>query len=95
MSSTLGSITRNTNGGYEAYRASKAALNMLARSFAARHPELGVLIVHPGWVRTDMGGPQAPLDVQTSTAGMATMLQARRSLRGALYVDWENHEIPW
>jgi NAD(P)-dependent dehydrogenase (short-subunit alcohol dehydrogenase family) len=95
MSSTLGSVTRNTNGGYDAYRASKAALNMLARSFAARHPALGVLIVHPGWVRTDMGGPNAPLDVATSTEAMATMLAARRGLRGTAYVDWENNEIPW
>lgn len=95
MSSTLGSIGRNTDGGYDAYRASKAALNMLARSFAARHKDLGVLIMHPGWVRTDMGGPKAPLDVETSTNAMAEAIAARRGLEGVAFVDWENKEIPW
>ncbi len=95
MSSTLGSVSGNTTGGWDSYRASKAALNMLARSFAARHEGLGVLIVHPGWVRTDMGGPSADLDVPTSARGMADMLDARRFTRGAVYVDWENQEVAW
>ncbi len=95
MSSTLGSVARNTDGGYDSYRASKTALNTLARSFAARHRDLGVLVVHPGWVRTDMGGAKAPLDVATSAAGMADMLAARAGLRDAAFVDWENRDVPW
>ncbi len=95
MSSILGSVSRNTNGGNDSYRASKAALNTLARSFSARHPDLGVLVVHPGWVRTDMGGRNAHLDVETSANAMADMLEKRADQRGAVFVDWENREIPW
>lgn len=56
MSSGLGSVANNTTGGWEVYRASKAALDTLMRSFAARHEgdEIAILVVAPGWVRTDM-----------------------------------------
>ena len=63
MSSELGSVSDNLDGGWEVYRASKAALNMLMRSFAARHLDdpRTLLLTAPGWVRTDLGGPQARL----------------------------------
>ncbi len=97
MSSGLGSVANNTSGGWEAYRASKAALDTLMRSFAARHEgdAVAILVVDPGWVRTDMGGPGAPLDVQTSTRGMVDMIAARRSGRGAVFVDYRNQVIAW
>ncbi len=70
MSSGLGSVGNNTNGGWEVYRASKAALNTLMRSYAARPEQRkhAFLIVTPGWVRTDMGGPHASLSVEESVA---------------------------
>jgi NAD(P)-dependent dehydrogenase (short-subunit alcohol dehydrogenase family) len=59
MSSRQGSVSVNTRGGHEAYRASKAALNSLMRSYAARHQDdpRTLLLMHPGWVKTDLGGP--------------------------------------
>lgn len=97
MTSILGSVAANTNGGWELYRASKAALNTLTRSFVARHADPGrtVLSVHPGWVRTDMGGDAATLDVETSTRGITDMLERRRGTGGHAYVDYRNQEIPW
>ncbi len=68
MSSGQGSITNNENGHYEIYRGSKAALNMFMRGFAARHADdpRTLLLMAPGWVRTELGGPQARLSVEES-----------------------------
>lgn len=97
MSSLLGSIGENTSGGYDLYRISKASLNMLARGFAAtaaKDRKITVLNLHPGWVRTDMGGPAAPLSVEDSVRGLADVLETRRSAKH-LYLDYQGHEIPW
>jgi NAD(P)-dependent dehydrogenase (short-subunit alcohol dehydrogenase family) len=94
MTSILGSVS-NSNGGFETYRASKAALNMLGRCFAARHPDCAVLLLHPGWVRTDMGGPDAPLDVATSVRGLADVLEARAGRPGDAFLDYTGNEIGW
>jgi NAD(P)-dependent dehydrogenase (short-subunit alcohol dehydrogenase family) len=96
MTSQLGSLTRNTFGGYESYRASKAALNMMTLSAAPRWGAgRTVLLVHPGWVRTDMGGPNAPLDLETSVTGMVDTIETRSGRTGVGYVDWENRDLPW
>jgi NAD(P)-dependent dehydrogenase (short-subunit alcohol dehydrogenase family) len=97
MSSALGSLGANTTGGWEPYRASKAALNQSLLSFAAENAAKGwaVTAVHPGWVRTDMGGPEAPLDVVTSTAGVATVLEARLGQGGCVFQDYTGATIPW
>ena len=95
MSSGLGSVANNQNGGWEIYRASKAALNTLVRSFAARSPGArAVLAIDPGWVRTDMGGPQAPLDVETSVRGIADTIAGARG-PGARYLDYQGRTVPW
>ena len=94
MTSVLGSIASNTTGGWELYRASKAALNMLAKSYALRHRERPVLVVHPGWVRTDMGGPNAPVSVEDSVRGMADVLEAHRQ-PGIAYLDYQGAKLPW
>ena len=69
MSSGQGSVSNNETGGYEVYRASKAALNTLMRSFAAQHRDdpRTLLLLAPGWVRTDMGGPMARLSFRTAS----------------------------
>ncbi len=96
MSSVLASVAGNTEGGMEVYRASKAALNTLLKSFAARRGGgRAVLAVSPGWVRTDMGGPEAPLDVETSARGMVDAMAARRGRKGVAFIDYRGGEIAW
>ena len=96
MSSGLGSVAGNQSGGWEVYRASKAALNTLMRSFAARNPDdsRAVLAIAPGWVRTDMGGPEATLDVETSVRGVVDVIEANRS-QGVRYLDYRGDTVPW
>jgi NAD(P)-dependent dehydrogenase (short-subunit alcohol dehydrogenase family) len=97
MSSVLGSVSLNEGGTLESYRASKAALNTLARSFAARHRDapFGVVLMHPGWVRTDMGGPEADIDVATSAEGMTAVIEERLGQRGCAYLDYRGETLPW
>lgn len=95
MTSILGSIASNAGGGMELYRASKAALNMLASCYALRHRETPVLLLHPGWVRTDMGGPDATLDVDTSVKGMANVIEAHGAKPGIAYLDYAGTKLPW
>ena len=97
MTSGLGSIANNTGGGTELYRASKAALNSLSRSFAAslHGRKVTVLAIHPGWVRTDMGGSGAPLSVEQSVSGICDVLEARRGSGRHGFVDYAGTELPW
>ena len=96
MTSQLGSIAGNV-GGYELYRASKAALNSFTRSFAARHKDKGltVLSLHPGWVRTDMGGANAAIDVATSVKGLADVVERAQKDRRDGFFDYSGKELPW
>ena len=94
MTSVLGSIASNTTGSWELYRASKAALNMFAVSYALRHRERPVIVMHPGWVRTDMGGPDAPVSVEQSAKGMADVLGSVTKL-GIAYLDYQGNALPW
>jgi len=82
MSSALGSVSGNTSGGTEVYRASKAALNSLLRSFSARNRDRALVALHPGWVRTDMGGANAAIDIDQSVAGMVEVIASRAGKPG-------------
>jgi NAD(P)-dependent dehydrogenase (short-subunit alcohol dehydrogenase family) len=95
MSSELGSIAGST-GGYEIYRMSKAALNMGLKTLAGRRAETRTyLCVSPGWVRTDMGGSQAALDVSESVPRIADLVDKRAGKGGVAFVSYEGREIAW
>ncbi len=96
MSSILGSVSLNDRGGWEIYRASKAALNTLGRSFQIRHRDApwDVVLMHPGWVRTDMGGSGADIDVQTSVTGMADVLE-KPGRTGCAYLTYKGETLSW
>ncbi len=95
MTSILGSVGSNAGGGMELYRASKAALNMLASCYALRHKGTPVVLMHPGWVRTELGGANAPVDVPTSARGMADVIARHESKAGISYVDYQGAKLPW
>lgn len=97
MSSGLGSVADNTGGGWEVYRASKAALNTLMRSFAARHEgdARSMAIIAPGWVRTDMGGPGASLAIEESIPRVVDVLTAHAGKPGLRYLDYRGQTVPW
>src|SRR5271154_1161785 len=97
MSSGQGSITNNDNGNYEVYRGSKAALNMLMRGFPARHADDSrtLLLMAPGWVRTDLGGPQARLSIEESIPNLANTMDAQAGKAGLQYLDYLGRTVPW
>lgn len=95
MSSILGSIDQNSYGTWETYRMSKAALNMGAHSFSHRHSDHPVLSIAPGWVRTDMGGPSATFDVETSCRNVANVIERHGKTVGHHYLSYDGAELPW
>jgi NAD(P)-dependent dehydrogenase (short-subunit alcohol dehydrogenase family) len=97
MSSGQGSVANNQTGSYEVYRGSKAALNMFMRSFAARHKDdpRTLLLLAPGWVRTDMGGPQARLSIEESIPNLANAIDAQQGKAGLRYLDYLGRTVPW
>jgi len=97
MSSGQGSVGNNVNGNYEVYRGSKAALNMFMRSFAARHANDSrtLLLMAPGWVRTEMGGPQARLSIEESVPNLVDAMDAQSGKAGLQYLDYLGRPIPW
>ncbi len=96
MSSVLGSVEMNAGGFASLYSASKAMLNRLSRSFASELEDgITVLNMHPGWVRTDMGGPNAEIDVETSVRGIADVLEAQAGAGGQQFLDYRGKTIPW
>jgi NAD(P)-dependent dehydrogenase (short-subunit alcohol dehydrogenase family) len=97
MSSGQGSITNNENGNHEVYRGSKTALNMFMRSFAARHADdpRTLLLMAPGWVRTDLGGPQARLSIEESIPNLANTMDAQAGKAGLQYLDYLGRKVPW
>lgn len=95
-SSGMGSVSQNT-GGHELYRASKAALNSLTRGLWAelRGKEVTVLTLHPGWVRTDMGGSNAAVSIEDSARGIANVLEHEAGAHDHKFLDYRGVAIPW
>ncbi len=97
MSSRFGSVTCPDGADAALYKASKAALNSLTNTFVTQLPEPRptVLSLHPGWVKTDMGGESASIDVETSTRGMVEQLKAHAGKGGHYFVDYTGETIAW
>ena len=96
MSSLMGSI-EDSSGGYDLYRTSKAAQNMLAKGIAEQNASprgIATLSLHPGWVQTDMGGGGAPLSVEESVKGLADVMVAERE-PGHIYIDHTGKLLPF
>ncbi len=97
MSSGQGSVSNNETGLREVYRGSKAALNMFMRSLAARHAEASraMVLMAPGWVRTDMGGPDARLSIEDSVPNLVSVLLSKQGAPGLQYLDYLGRTVPW
>jgi NAD(P)-dependent dehydrogenase (short-subunit alcohol dehydrogenase family) len=97
MTSRMGSIADNGSGGAYAYRASKAALNMVTRSLAIDLLDDGFVcvVLHPGWVRTDMGGRGAPTPPEESAGGMIRVIDGLRPQDSGEFFDYKGERVPW
>ena len=96
VTSLMGSITDNSAGGAYLYRSSKAALNAVGKSLAidlaGRFP---VVLLHPGWVKTRMGGPNGLIDVQTSVEGMRSIIEQLSNENSGRFIRFDGKELPW
>jgi len=97
MSSGQGSVANNTNGGHEVYRGSKAALNSYMRSYDARHrgEKPTLILMAPGWVKTDLGGPDARLTIEESIPGVIKVIDSLHGQPGLHFVDYLGQTVPW
>ncbi|MFG2402199.1 SDR family oxidoreductase [Streptomyces lydicus] len=97
MSSRQGSLALNTRGGQDVYRASKSALNQLMRSYAARYADAShtLLLMCPGHVRTELGGPDAPLAIDQSIPGVADTIDRHGGEPGLKFLNYQDQPVPW
>lgn len=97
LSSTLGSIALNSGGGLYSYRMSKAALNAglktLAIELKGRH--IAVAALHPGWVKTEMGGTGAEVEVSNSVAGLRRVIAGLTPDAAGVFLDYRGNALPW
>ena len=97
LSSKMGSMADNGSGGSYIYRSSKAALNAVVKSLAIdlRADGIKVVALHPGWVKTDMGGPNAEISTRESVSQMMTHLQQLTLADSGRFIDIDGSDIPW
>ena len=97
ISSKMGSIADNRGGGSYLYRSSKAALNAVTKSMAVDLQARGfkVVSIHPGWVRTDMGGPNGLIDSDESVSGMRRVIANLEPEHSGGFFNYDGAEIPW
>lgn len=97
MSSLLGSIQDNAQGGLYAYRMSKVALNMATKSMSIDLKDDKILCVamHPGWVKTDMGGSHAPLTVENSCKKMVETILGLNETHNGGFIQYDGKTMAW
>ncbi|MEX2449993.1 MAG: SDR family oxidoreductase, partial [Rhodospirillales bacterium] len=97
ITSRMGSIADNESGGAYPYRSSKAALNAVMRSLAADLKPRGVTVVvfHPGWVRTDMGGPSAPIEPERSVESMIKVISRIKLSDSGKFLNYDGAKLAW
>ena len=97
ITSKMGSVGDNSGGGQYVYRSSKAALNAAVKSLAIDLADQGfsVGLIHPGWVKTDMGGPNAWIDTQTSVSGMLKLIDELNAQNSGKFLAYDGKIIPW
>ena len=97
VTSQLGSIARTSDGGWHSYKTSKAALNMCTRLQAGTLEDDGVTVVamHPGWVRTDMGGANARLSTEEAVSGMLDVIDGLSPADAGRFLAYDGEELPW
>ena len=97
LSSQLGSIADNTSGGMYIYRSSKTGLNQVVKSLSVDLKPQGITVVslHPGWVKTDMGGPNAPVSIDESIEGMTQVIDTTDIRDTGRFLNYDGKELPW
>ena len=97
MSSGQGSVANNEKGGHEVYRGTKAALNTYMRSYAARQANeaRSLLLLAPGWIRTELGGPDAPFTIEETIPDIVSVIIAKQGKPGLQYLDRKGKTVPW
>ena len=97
LSSQLGSIEDNTSGGMYIYRSSKTALNQVVKSLSVDLKPMGITVIslHPGWVKTDMGGPNAPVSIDESIKGMMKVIDATDIRNTGTFLNFDGQGLPW
>ncbi|ADZ91167.1 SDR family oxidoreductase [Marinomonas mediterranea] len=97
LSSKVGSIEDNQSGGGYLYRSSKAALNQVIKSLSIdlRHKGISVVALHPGWVKTAMGGPNALISVDVSVEGLLSVIELLDLSKSGAFINYDGSQIPW
>jgi NAD(P)-dependent dehydrogenase (short-subunit alcohol dehydrogenase family) len=97
LTSKMGSIAENGGGGHYVYRSSKTALNSVVKSLAVDLAEQGFVaaVLHPGWVQTDMGGPNALIDTRTSVSGMLKVIDGLAAEQPGGFFNYDGSALPW
>lgn len=95
LSSIMGSIAENATGSYYDYRMSKTALNMFNKCLALEYPEMSCIVLHPGWVKTEMGGKGANLEVSDCCKGLYKVITSATPAESGNFYDYKAKEIPW
>jgi NAD(P)-dependent dehydrogenase (short-subunit alcohol dehydrogenase family) len=97
ISSKVGSISDNSSGGSYVYRSSKTAVNQVVKSLSIDLADRGISVfsLHPGWVKTDMGGPNAEISTDASVAGLKSILQSAGAEQSGQFIEYSGESIPW